>query len=274
RGRRAAEVPVPPFRHARPARRPPRAELRVDPRPGPAARPAGAGARRQGAVRWPADGRQNPAGLGTRRRTGYAKRPRNRPGAVQRRRRLSRLLPGLVPRGRAGHGAESVARGRPGGGAPDDPVLREHARHAGGRCDAAAQGPGAGRGEAMAPRPERRRRRTADRRSAEGPPRRHPRRSEGGPRGGSRRRTSPLPAPLLLVGLHSDRRPLVTAGYSGGPGPSNVRISSWSIFCTLLRATKTVATFMPNAAAASAPDWPCTAVRSNASQVRGVTRSL
>ena len=57
------------------------------------------------------------------------------------------------------------------------------------------------------------------------------------------------------------------------PGSSSFRISSWSIFCTLLRATKTVATFMPRAAAASAPDCPCSAVRSNASHVRGATRS-
>src|SRR5262245_2253961 len=55
-------------------------------------------------------------------------------------------------------------------------------------------------------------------------------------------------------------------------GSSSFCISSWSIFCTLLRATKTDATFMPSAWAASAPDCPCSAVRSNASHVCGRTR--
>ena len=42
--------------------------------------------------------------------------------------------------------------------------------------------------------------------------------------------------------------------------------------CTLLRATNTVATFMPSTLAASTPERPSTASRRNASQVRGSTR--
>src|SRR5262249_21960884 len=58
-----------------------------------------------------------------------------------------------------------------------------------------------------------------------------------------------------------------------GSGGSSLRISSWIIFCTLLRATNTVATFMPSFRAASAPDSPPTASKRNASHVCGCTRS-